>query len=66
MGLCGCTRGRPMTQEIGGFAALNLNPNVLAAVIATGYEEPSAIQVQAIPVILAGHDMIGQAQTGTG
>ncbi|WP_445937723.1 DEAD/DEAH box helicase, partial [Pseudomonas sp.] len=66
MGLCGCTRGRPMTQEIGGFAALDLHPNVLAAVIATGYEEPSAIQIQAIPVILAGHDMIGQAQTGTG
>ena len=55
-----------MTQEIGGFAALDLHPNVLAAVIATGYEEPSAIQIQAIPVILAGHDMIGQAQTGTG
>ncbi|WP_314409091.1 DEAD/DEAH box helicase [Pseudomonas kuykendallii] len=66
MGLCGCTRGRPMTQELGGFAALGLNPNVLAAVIATGYEEPSAIQLQSIPVILAGHDMIGQAQTGTG
>ncbi|SDX71752.1 ATP-dependent RNA helicase DeaD [Pseudomonas kuykendallii] len=55
-----------MTQELGGFAALGLNPNVLAAVIATGYEEPSAIQLQSIPVILAGHDMIGQAQTGTG
>jgi len=55
-----------MTQVIGGFAALDLHPNILAAVIATGYEEPSAIQLQAIPVILAGHDMIGQAQTGTG
>ncbi|MDM8347902.1 DEAD/DEAH box helicase [Pseudomonas sp. sp1636] len=66
MGLCGCTRGRPMTQEIGGFAALGLHPNVLAAVTAVGYEEPSPIQAQAIPVILAGQDMIGQAQTGTG
>ena len=55
-----------MTQETGGFAAFNLNPNILAAVAATGYEEPSAIQQQSIPIIMAGHDMIGQAQTGTG
>jgi len=55
-----------MTQEIGGFAAFELHPNILAAVIATGYEEPSAIQQQSIPIIMAGHDMIGQAQTGTG
>lgn len=55
-----------MTQEIGGFAALGLNQNILAALTAVGYEEPSPIQQQAIPVILAGHDMIGQAQTGTG
>ena len=55
-----------MTQETGGFAAFNLNPNILSAVIATGYEEPSAIQHQSIPIIMAGHDMIGQAQTGTG
>ncbi|WP_205416991.1 DEAD/DEAH box helicase, partial [Pseudomonas syringae] len=55
-----------MTQEIGGFAALELHPNIVAAVVATGYEEPSAIQQQSIPIILAGHDMIGQAQTGTG
>ncbi len=55
-----------MTQELGGFAALGLNSNIVAAVVDTGYEEPSPIQAQAIPVILAGHDMIGQAQTGTG
>ena len=55
-----------MTQEIGSFAALGIHPSVLAAVSAVGYEEPSAIQSQAIPVILGGHDMIGQAQTGTG
>ncbi len=55
-----------MTQETGGFAALELHPNIVAAVVATGYEEPSAIQQQSIPIILAGHDMIGQAQTGTG
>ena len=55
-----------MTQESGGFAALGLHPNILAALTAVGYEEPSPIQAQAIPVILEGHDMIGQAQTGTG
>ncbi|MDH4871191.1 DEAD/DEAH box helicase [Pseudomonas sp. BN515] len=55
-----------MTQEIGTFAALGIHPNVLAAITAVGYEEPSPIQAQSIPVILAGHDMIGQAQTGTG
>ncbi len=55
-----------MTQEIGGFAALGIHSAVLAAISAVGYEEPSPIQSQAIPVILGGHDMIGQAQTGTG
>ncbi|QAX82003.1 DEAD/DEAH box helicase [Candidatus Pseudomonas adelgestsugas] len=55
-----------MTQETSGFAAFNLNQNILAAVAATGYEEPSAIQRQSIPIIMVGQDMIGQAQTGTG
>ncbi|MBB2497032.1 DEAD/DEAH box helicase [Aquipseudomonas ullengensis] len=56
-----------MTQEVTGtFAELGLHPSILAALVAVGYEEPSPIQSQAIPVILAGHDMIGQAQTGTG
>ncbi|GAC1037528.1 DEAD/DEAH box helicase [Pseudomonas sp. No.117] len=55
-----------MTQDTSGFAALNLNPAILAAIKAVGYEEPSPIQSQSIPVILSGHDMIGQAQTGTG
>src|SRR5690606_42100774 len=59
-------RGNPMTQETGGFAALGIHPAVLSAIVAAGYEEPSPIQAQAIPVILEGHDMIGQAQTGTG
>lgn len=55
-----------MTQETVGFAALGIHPNVLAAIVAVGYEEPSPIQAQSIPLILEGHDMIGQAQTGTG
>ncbi|MDY0249706.1 MAG: DEAD/DEAH box helicase [Pseudomonas sp.] len=61
-----------MTQEIsntpkeGTFATLGLHPSVLAAITAVGYEEPSPIQTQSIPLIMAGRDMIGQAQTGTG
>ena len=55
-----------MTQENGTFADLGLHPSILAALTAVGYEEPSPIQAQAIPMIMAGHDMIGQAQTGTG
>jgi len=49
-----------------GFAMLGLPAPLLAAVQDTGYEEPSPIQEQAIPLILQGHDLIGQAQTGTG
>lgn len=53
-------------QDVGSFATLGLHPSVLAAITAVGYEEPSPIQIQSIPLIMAGHDMIGQAQTGTG
>lgn len=55
-----------MTLVTSGFAALGLHPAVLAALTAVGYEEPSPIQAQAIPAILDGQDLIGQAQTGTG
>ena len=48
------------------FNALNLDPNILRAIADAGYTEPTPIQTQAIPHILAGHDMIGIAQTGTG
>ena len=39
---------------------------ILHALDELGYTEPTAIQEQAIPELLAGHDVIGQAQTGTG
>lgn len=55
-----------MTQNPNGFAALGLHPQVLSALVTVGYEEPSPIQAQAIPIVLAGNDIIGQAQTGTG
>src|SRR5437588_2112745 len=48
------------------FRALNLSPQILQAVQDAGYTEPTPIQVAAIPHILAGHDVIGIAQTGTG
>jgi ATP-dependent RNA helicase RhlE len=48
------------------FAALGLGPKILQAIQEAGYTEPTPIQVAAIPPILAGHDLIGIAQTGTG
>ncbi|WP_018605481.1 DEAD/DEAH box helicase [Uliginosibacterium gangwonense] len=48
------------------FAELGLIPELLRAVDEAGYTEPTPIQQQAIPVVLAGHDMMGGAQTGTG
>lgn len=48
------------------FADLGLPPSMLTALEALGYETPSPIQAAAIPALLGGHDIIGQAQTGTG
>jgi superfamily II DNA/RNA helicase len=48
------------------FSDLNLDPRVLQAVAEAGYETPTPIQAQAIPHALAGRDVLGIAQTGTG
>ncbi|BFM48047.1 DEAD/DEAH box helicase [Marinomonas sp. THO17] len=48
------------------FDSLGLIAPVLKAVADLGYEQPSAIQAQSIPYLLEGHDLLGQAQTGTG
>lgn len=48
------------------FAQLNLSTEILKAVSDQGYTEPTPIQAQAIPPILAGKDLMGAAQTGTG
>ncbi len=48
------------------FDSLELLPEVLQAVNESGYTTPTEIQVQSIPHLLAGKDIIGQAQTGTG
>jgi len=49
-----------------GFAALGLDPRILEALTALGYEEPTPIQEHAIPPLVAGRDLLGQAATGTG
>jgi ATP-dependent RNA helicase DeaD len=48
------------------FAGLGLSAEVLAALEALGYEEPTPIQTEAIPVLMEGRDVIGRAATGTG
>src|SRR5215470_11128228 len=48
------------------FAALGLRPEILRAVTEAGYTTPTPIQAQAIPLIMAGKDVMGGAQTGTG
>jgi ATP-dependent RNA helicase RhlE len=48
------------------FSKLGLSPKVLDGVGAAGYTDPTPIQLRAIPIILAGRDLIGSAQTGTG
>jgi ATP-dependent RNA helicase DeaD len=53
-------------QRVPTFAELGLSPEILEAVHDVGYESPSPIQEQAIPPLLQGQDVIGQAQTGSG
>jgi ATP-dependent RNA helicase DeaD len=59
-----------MTQDVSvdtpTFAGLGLRPELLHALSGLGYEEPTPIQREAIPPLLDGHDLLGQAATGTG
>jgi superfamily II DNA/RNA helicase len=48
------------------FASFGLHPDILRALTEQGYTHPTPIQEQAIPVVLAGRDVMGAAQTGTG
>ena len=52
--------------SLSSFDDLGLCAEVLQATQALGYETPTPIQSQAIPKVLAGHDVLGVAQTGTG
>ena len=53
-------------EQAAGFAALGLSEALLGTLTALGYEEPTPIQREAIPPLLAGRDLLGQAATGTG
>jgi ATP-dependent RNA helicase DeaD len=53
-------------QRVPSFSELRLSPEILEALHDVGYESPSPIQEQAIPPLLEGKDVIGQAQTGSG
>ena len=53
-------------MSVTSFNELGLSPEILRAVTESGYTTPTPIQSQAIPVVLAGRDVMGGAQTGTG
>ncbi len=55
-----------MQDPPAGFEALGLSKPLVSAVTALGYEEPTPIQREAIPILLEGRDMLGMAGTGTG
>ena len=65
-------RGRPQngpmkkTPPDSSFAGLGLDARLVRALAALGYEEPTPIQSESIPPLLAGHDVLAQAATGTG
>ena len=54
------------TETVTAFNQLALSPSIFKALDEVGYENPSPIQAQTIPLLLEGKDIIGQAQTGTG
>ena len=54
------------STESGFFGGIQLSRKILAAIAEMGFEEPSPIQTQTIPLVAAGRDVLGQAQTGTG
>ncbi len=56
----------PAATPASGFASFGFSPEILSALEAIGYREPSPIQNAAIPELLLGRDVLGQAQTGTG
>ena len=54
------------TDNATNFEQLNLHPSILRAIQESGYTQATPIQAQAIPEVMAGHDLMASAQTGTG
>src|SRR4029078_11491828 len=59
-------RAAPVPAADGGFAALGLSPTLCQVVAELGFATPTPVQARAIPLLLAGRDLIGQSTTGTG
>jgi ATP-dependent RNA helicase DeaD len=57
---------KPGPEDTDGFNALELDARLLTTIAALGYEEPTPIQREAIPPLLAGRDLLAEAPTGTG
>ena len=66
MALSEVTGEQTSSEDPSGFANLGLRDELLTTISALGYEEPTPIQREAIPVMLEGADLLGQAATGTG
>src|SRR5688572_33272841 len=56
----------PSTPSTTGFASLGLDEAIVASVTSLGYEEPTPVQRETIPLLLEGRDLLAQAATGTG
>ncbi|MDR2678010.1 MAG: DEAD/DEAH box helicase, partial [Zoogloeaceae bacterium] len=54
------------TEASPGFSDLGVSESIVRALTEVGYETPSPIQAQSIPILLSGRDLLGMAQTGTG
>ena len=59
-------RTPPKSKASAGFATLGLDDAIVAAVTSLGYEEPTPVQRETIPLLLEGLDLLAQAATGTG
>ena len=62
----GCSLAGGNDGDASGFAELGLAPGLCRALSGLGYEEPTPIQRAAVPPLIAGRDLVGQAATGTG
>jgi len=62
----GCSLAGDDDADVSAFAELGLAPGLCRALSGLGYEEPTPIQRAAVPPLIAGRDLVGQAATGTG